>query len=218
MFYRPHACLRQLRGELSGPDRHTRAEAEAKPPRPQAMSRLPTAPTAPQTTKVRGTPAKVARVRGLRQRVSGKNGHRWQNALALPSALLPRVLAVRRPQHLEGAARPQVHRGRGQGASRATTGTVPPLTPKEAPQAQGRSRRSVRRAMRRLRLLDLPRGVAVPSSRSLDERLRPGEFQWKSRGVRRGGGQMRPCMRKLPPDPTRTRDFSVAPQDGRAAS
>ena len=131
MFYRWCARLRELRREVSRPDRHRWAEAE--PPRSEAVSRLPTAPTAPQTTKVRCTPAEVACVRRLRQRVPSKDGHRWEDALALPAPLLPRMLALRRPQHIEGSTRTQVHTGGHESATRPAAGAVSALTSQEAP-------------------------------------------------------------------------------------
>src|SRR5258706_4977184 len=97
------------------------------------MSRLPTAPTPPQTTKVRRTPAEVTRMRRLRQRVPGKDGDRGQDALALPAPLLPPVLAFRRSQHLKGAARSQVHTGGDESATRPAAGAVPPLASPEGP-------------------------------------------------------------------------------------
>jgi hypothetical protein len=201
MFYRVRADMSELRCGVrrGGRDRWSAMRF----PRPETLPQLPTSYPAQATAKTGRTPAEVARLRSLRTRVSGEACDRRKDALALPAQLLSRVLALRRPQHLESSTRSQVVGGGEEKAARASARAVSAVASKKAPSAEARPGRRVRRTMRRLRLLGLPRSAAVPPSRSLDEGFWPRELQRKSRPSDRRGCQVRSSLRQLPSCPAR---------------
>src|SRR6266550_588681 len=119
------------------------------------MPRLPTAPAARQTAKARPTAYEINHLCRMRARVSGEDGHRRKNAFAIPTDVLRRVLAVRRSQHVESAARFEVPRGGRESAAQPAPRAVPSIAAEAAAKEEAGSGRRLRRSMRRLRLLDL---------------------------------------------------------------
>src|SRR5437899_3707047 len=119
------------------------------------MPRLPTPPAARQTAEARPTACEINRLCRMRARVSREDGHRRENAFAVPAHVLPRVLAVRRSQHVESAARFEVPRGGRESTAQPAPRAVPSIAAEAAPKEEARSGRRLRRSMRRLRLLDL---------------------------------------------------------------
>ena len=101
MFDHADAAVREVRRDLSAPPAGWRPAARS--PRSQALSGLPASSGTPWPAQGGPTPCQAGHLRALREGFCREAGDRWKAPVALPSAVLPRVLAVRRAQHLKGS-------------------------------------------------------------------------------------------------------------------
>src|SRR2546430_9861968 len=115
MFYRLDAHMRDLRLRFPGGGRSRRPQVQ--PSRSQTMPRMSSPDRAEEAAAPGAPSAQVTRVRRFWWAVPGQDGDRRKSAFALPSLVLPRVLAVRRSQHIESSARLQVNRGSHKGTA-----------------------------------------------------------------------------------------------------